>query len=260
MKGLLADSKQKATHGTAATRDELVVSHLPLVKYLVDRTAATLPPHLDRDDLKSVASLGLIAAAERFDPSTGVQFRTFAEPCIRGALMDYLRNEDWLSRGLRGKVKRMEFEASLLEQRLGRSPSGEEIAVAMGLELKEYFQLLNETHMLSLVRLDDLWPDEDGAPIGLLDILEDKGCKNPQEQLIARQAIELLAREIDRLNKTERIVVTLYYYEELTLKEIASVLNLTESRISQIHAKTILRLRRKMNPTRPAAPFRGTYA
>ena len=246
MNCLLKAYEQEAQRGVPLTRDELVVSHLPLVKFIVDRIASSLPPHLDRDDLRSAAVIGLISAAERFDPSRGVQFKTFAEQRIRGTIMDELRAQDWLTRSLRDKFKKLEREFSQLEQQLGRNPSSDEVAVAMGLELKDYFRLLEEIHLLSFVSLDDAWHDEDGAPFGLLDVLEDKGTESPQSQLIARQTVERLADAIDNLPEKERIVITLYYYEELNLKEIGAVLDLTESRISQLHSQAIIRLRGKM--------------
>jgi RNA polymerase sigma factor FliA len=246
MNCLLKAYEQEAHRGVPPGRDELVVSHLPLVKFIVDRIASSLPPHLDREDLRSAAIVGLISAAERFDPSRGVQFKTFAEQRIRGTIMDELRAQDWLTRSLRDKFKKLEKEFSMLEQRLGRSPSSDEVAVAMGLELKDYFRLLEEIHLLSFVSLDDAWHDEDGAPFGLLDVLEDKGTESPQNQMIARQTVERLAEAIDNLPEKERIVITLYYYEELNLKEIGAVLDLTESRISQLHSQAIIRLRGKM--------------
>lgn len=246
MNCLLKAYEQEAQRAVPLTRDELVVTHLPLVKFIVDRIASSLPPHLDRDDLRSAAVIGLISAAERFDPSRGVQFKTFAEQRIRGTIMDELRAQDWLTRSLRDKFKKLEKEFSQLEQRLGRNPSSDEVAVAMGLELKDYFRLLEEIHLLSFVSLDDAWHDEEGAPFGLLDVLEDKGTESPQNQLIARQTVERLAEAIDTLPEKERIVITLYYYEELNLKEIGAVLDLTESRISQLHSQAIIRLRGKM--------------
>jgi RNA polymerase sigma factor FliA len=246
MNCLLKAYEQEAQRGVPLSRDELVVTHLPLVKFIVDRIASSLPPHLDRDDLRSAAVIGLISAAERFDPSRGVQFKTFAEQRIRGTIMDELRAQDWLTRSLRDKFKKLEREFSLLEQRLGRNPSSDEVALAMGLELKDYFRLLEEIHLLSFVSLDDAWHDEDGAPFGLLDVLEDKGTESPQNQMIARQTVERLAEAIDLLPEKERIVITLYYYEELNLKEIGAVLDLTESRISQLHSQAIIRLRGKM--------------
>lgn len=246
MNCLLKVYEQEAQRTATSERDELIVSHLPLVKYLVGRIASQLPPHLDREDLMSAAVIGLITAAERFDPSRGIKFKTFAEQRIRGTIMDELRSQDWLTRSLREKFKRVEREFSSLEQKLGRNPASEEVAAALGMELDDYFRLLEEIHLLSFVSLDESWEDEDGSPFGLLDVLADTNGENPQNQLMARQMVECLAEAIDTLPEKERIVITLYYYEELNLKEIGEVLTLTESRISQIHSQAILRLRAKM--------------
>jgi len=232
--------------GSVMNRDELVMSHLPLVKYLVGRISAKLPPHLDQQDLLSVAVVGLITAAERFDPGRGIQFKTFAEKRIMGSIMDELRAQDWLPRTLREKYKRLEQEFSILEQKLGRNPTSEEVAAAMGMDLEKYFQLVEEVHSLSFMSLDDFQEDEDGGSFGFMHFLSDNGTENPQNQLMAKQLLQSLGNAIDTLPEKERIVVTLYYYEELNLKEIGEVLGLTESRISQLHSQAVIRLRAKM--------------
>lgn len=246
MNCLLKAYEQEAQRAAVPNRDELIVSHLPLVKFLVGRIAAQLPPHLDREDLMSAAIVGLITAAERFDPNRGVQFKTFVEQRIRGTIMDELRSQDWLTRSLRDKYKKLEREFSILEQKLGRNPSSEEVAQAMEMDLESYFRLLEEVHFLSVVSLDDAWEDEDGSPFGLLDVIEDKAIQSPQNQLMDRQMVEILAESIDSLPEKERIVVTLYYYEEMNLKEIGAVLSLTESRICQLHSQAIVRLRSRL--------------
>jgi RNA polymerase sigma factor FliA len=246
MNCLLKAYEQEAQRAAIPTRDELIVSHLPLVKFLVGRIAAQLPPHLDREDLMSAAIVGLITAAERFDPSRGVQFKTFVEQRIRGTIMDELRSQDWLTRSLRDKYKKLEKEFSILEQKLGRNPTSEEVAAALEMDLESYFRLLEEVHFLSVVSLDDAWEDEDGSPFGLLDVIEDKAIQSPQAQLMDRQMVEILADAIDFLPEKERIVVTLYYYEEMNLKEIGAVLSLTESRICQLHSQAIVRLRSRL--------------
>jgi RNA polymerase sigma factor FliA len=246
MNCLLKAYEQEAQRAAIPNRDELVVSHLPLVKFLVGRIAAQLPPHLDREDLMSAAIVGLITAAERFDPSRGVQFKTFVEQRIRGTIMDELRSQDWLTRSLRDKYKKLEKEFSILEQKLGRNPTSEEVAAALEMDLESYFRLLEEVHFLSVVSLDDAWEDEDGSPFGLLDVIEDKAIQSPQAQLMDRQMVEILADAIDFLPEKERIVVTLYYYEEMNLKEIGAVLSLTESRICQLHSQAIVRLRSRL--------------
>lgn len=232
--------------GSVMNRDELVMSHLPLVKYLVGRISAKLPPHLDQQDLLSVAVVGLITAAERFDPGRGIQFKTFAEKRIMGSIMDELRAQDWLPRTLREKYKRLEHEFSALEQKLGRNPTSEEVAAAMGMDLEKYFQLVEEVHSLSFMSLDDFQEDEDGGSFGFMHFLSDNGAENPQNQIMAKQLLQSLGNAIDTLPEKERIVVTLYYYEELNLKEIGEVLGLTESRISQLHSQAVIRLRAKM--------------
>jgi RNA polymerase sigma factor for flagellar operon FliA len=242
--------EQEAQRAVAHTRDELIVSHLPLVKFLVGRIASQLPSHLDQEDLMSAAIIGLITAAERFDPSRGVQFKTFAEQRIRGTIIDELRSQDWLTRSLRDKFKRLEREFVKLEHRFGRNPTSEEVADSLKMTVDEYHQMLEEIHLLSFVSLDESWEDEDGSPFGLLDILEDKSIENPQSQLMARQMLESLTESIEGLPEKERLVVTLYYYEELNLKEIGAVLELSESRISQLHSQAIVRLRAKMKSMR----------
>lgn len=250
MNCLLKAYGEEAQRAAVLNRDELIVSHLPLVKFLVGKIAAQLPPHLDREDLMSAAVIGLITAAERFDPMRGVQFKTFVEQRIRGTIMDELRSQDWLTRSLREKFKRLEREFAVLEQRLGRNPTSEEVASAMEMDLNDYFRLLEEVHFLSVVSLDDSWEDEEGSPFGLLDVLEDERVVNPQNQLMARQMVDGLAEAIEGLPEKERIVVTLYYYEELNLKEIGAILSLTESRICQLHSQAIMRLRAKMKSYR----------
>lgn len=245
MNCLLKAYEQEAQRAVP-NRDELIVAHLPLVKFLVGKISSQLPPHIDREDLMSAAVIGLITAAERFDPGRGVQFKTFVEQRIRGTIMDELRSQDWLTRSLREKFKRLEREFAMLEQRLGRNPTSEEVAETMGISLDEYFQLLEEVHFLSVVSLDDSWEDEEGSPFGLLDVLEDERVLNPQSHMMARQMVDGLSDAIEGLPEKERIVVTLYYYEELNLKEIGAVLSLTESRICQLHSQAIMRLRTKM--------------
>lgn len=246
MNCLLRAYEQENQRAALANRDELIVSHLPMVKYLVGKIASQLPPHLDREDLMSAAIVGLITAAERFDPLRGVQFKTFVEQRIRGTIMDELRSQDWLTRSVREKFKRLEREFASLEQKLGRNPTSEEVAAAMQMEMDDYFKLLEEVHFLSVVSLDDSWEDEDGGSFGLLDVLEDKASENPQEQMMAREMVNVMAEAIEALPEKERIVITLYYYEEMNLKEIGAVLSLTESRICQLHSQAVLRLRSKM--------------
>ncbi len=237
---------QQAQQGALLRRDELIVSHIPLVSLLVGKMSAKLPPHVDKEELLSAAYLGLVAAAERFDPNRGVKFKTFAEQRINGTIIDELRSQDWMTRPLREKLKSLDRKLYELEQQLGRNPASEEIAAFIGMELDDYFQLLDEVRGNSFTSLNDEWLGDDGSSYSLLDIIEDKGGENPQNQVMGRQMLEGLTKAIDSLPEKERIVVTLYYFEELNLKEIGEILDLTESRISQLNSQAHVRLRSKM--------------
>lgn len=233
------------------TRETIIVQHLPLVRYLVARFTAQLPAHLDPQDLTSAAIIGLIHAADRFDPARGVQFKTFAEQHIRGAIIDELRACDPLSRTVREKCKMVEREMHKLERSLGRNPSGEEMAQALQLSMDDYYQLLEEVHEFSFVSIDDSWDDEDGHPLSLADVLGDDEAKGPHQQAMAAQLSASLGTAIDGLPERERLAVTLYYYEELNLKEIGAIMGLTESRICQILSQAMARLKGKMKLFRP---------
>ncbi len=227
-------------------RENMITAHLPLVRYMVNRFATQLPSHLDPQDLASAAVVGLIHAADRFDPERGVQFKTFAEQHIRGAILDELRAGDSLSRTMRDRCKRVEREMHLLEQRLGRNPNGEEMAETLQISLDEYYCMLEDIHEYSFISIDDSWDDDEGHPLSLADILSDNEHKDPRSQVMESQAVQALGYAIDGLPEKERLAVTLYYYEELNLKEIGVVLGLTESRICQILSQAMLRLKGKL--------------
>ncbi|HTP66854.1 MAG TPA: FliA/WhiG family RNA polymerase sigma factor [Geobacteraceae bacterium] len=246
MNSLVKGYMEESNRGALANRDELIVSHLPLVKYLVKRIAANLPSYLDEEDLISVAVIGLITSAERFEPSRGVRFKTFAEQRIKGTIYDELRSQDWFSRSVREKYKRLEREITALSHKLGRDPGGEEIAAALNMELDEYYRMLAEVHAYAFMSLDESWQDDEGNPVSLLDMLEDTSVSNPQNQLMKRQVVESLGKAIELIPEKERLVITLYYYEELNLKEIGEIIGLTESRVSQLHSQAIMRLRSKL--------------
>jgi RNA polymerase sigma factor FliA len=232
-------------------RETMITTHLPLVRYLVNRFAAHLPAHIDPQDLSSAAVIGLINAADRFDPSRGVQFKTFAEQHIRGAILDELRASDSLSRTMRDKCKMVEREMHRQEHQLGRNPSGQEMAEALQISIDDYHALLEEIHEYSFISIDDSWDDDEGHPLSLGDILGDDVNKGPQNQAIASQVARALGGAIDSLPEKERIAVTLYYYEEMNLKEIGAVLALTESRICQILSQAMSRLKGKMKQFSP---------
>jgi len=229
-----------------ADREQLIVEHIPLVRYLVGRMIRHLPLHIDPQDLMSAAMIGLINAADRFDPNRGVLFKTFAEQHIRGTILDELRSYDLLSRSMRDKYKRLERGLRILEQRLGRDPTSEEVAAELKITLTEYFELLDDVHAFTFISLDDSWEDDDGHPLSLADVLCEKEAKSPQQQVIMMQLAEAMGVAIDALPEKERLAVTLYYSEDLNLKEIGETLGLTESRISQLISQAMVRLRGRL--------------
>ncbi len=194
----------------------------------------------------SAAVVGLINAADRFDPSRGVMFKTFAEQHVRGTIIDELRSHDVLSRSMRDKHKKLTRQLTLLEHQLGRNPTSEEVAESLGMELDEYYVLLDDVHVFSFISLDDSWDDSDGNTLCLADVLSESDAKSPQQQVMMMQLAEALGRAIESLPERERLVVTLYYYEDLNLKEVGEVIGLTESRISQILSQAMARLKAKM--------------
>lgn len=232
-------------------RETMITSHLPLVRYLVNRFVAQLPAHLDPQDLASAAVIGLIHAADRFDPERGVQFKTFAEQHIRGAILDELRASDNLSRTMRDRCKMVEKEMHQQEHRLGRNPTGEEMAEALQISIDDYYSLMDEIHEYSFISIDDSWDDDEGHSLNLSDILGDDENKSPQNQVMAGQVSQALGSAIESLPEKERLAVTLYYYEEMNLKEIGAVLGLTESRICQILSQAMVRLKGKLKAHRP---------
>ncbi len=238
---------QRLLSGDSRTiRDGLIIDHLPLVKYLVGRIVPQLPPHLDPQDLMSAAVVGLINAADRFDPARGVLFKTFAEQHVRGTILDELRSYDVLSRATREKYKRLEREVVNLEHLLGRNPTGEEVANALNIGLNDYYEMLDDIHVFTFISLEDNWEDEDGNSLCLADVLAESEGKNPQQQVMMKQLAEALGLAIETLPEKERLAVTLYYSEDLNLKEIGETLGLTESRISQLLSQAMVRLRGKL--------------
>lgn len=227
-------------------REQLILDHVPLVRYLVGRIAAKLPLHLDQQDLMSSAMIGLINAADRFDPSRGVLFKTFAEQHVRGTILDELRSYDVLSRSMRDKYKRLEKELHRLENVLGRNPTSEEVAAALTISVDEYFELLDDVHVFTFISLDDSWEGDEGSQLCLADVLCEAEAKNPQQQVMTMQLAEALGKAIESLPEKERQAVTLYYSEDLNLKEIGELLSLTESRISQIISQAMVRLRSRL--------------
>jgi RNA polymerase sigma factor for flagellar operon FliA len=219
----------------------------PLVKYVAGRLGSGLPAHVDEGDLVSYGLLGLIGAIERFDLDRDIKFETYAIARIRGAIIDELRALDWVPRSVRSRAREIERAISGLEAKLGRAPTDEEIAVRVGITVEELEDSLTDIARSSIAALDELWSvSGEGDQVSLLDTLEDPESIRPAEALDETELREILGDAIARLPEREKLVITLYYYEELTLREIGEVLSVTESRISQLHTKAILRLKARL--------------
>jgi RNA polymerase sigma factor FliA len=228
-------------------REAVIKEYAPMVKYVANRIAMRLPPHIEVDDLMSVGVLGLIDAIDKYDSSRGAKFKTYAEFRVRGAILDELRSMDWVPRSVRQKASAMDGVIQKLQNKLGRPPEDEEIAESMGINLDELFTMLNETKSKPILSLEDLGiAKESGEQQSLLDCLAGKGDADPQTQLRLNELKGIIAKAIDTLPEKERLMISLYYYEELTMKEIGEVLGVTESRVSQIHSKAVFRLRNKL--------------
>ena len=230
-----------------AVRDRLILTYAPLVKFVAGRLGSGLPAHVDEGDLVSYGLLGLIGAIERYDPDREIKFETYAITRIKGAIIDELRALDWVPRSVRARARDIERAIAELEKKLHRAPTDEEIAGKLGLTQEELDNSLTEISRSSIAALDELWTASDGGDqIALLDTIEDTLGPEPQSALAETEMREALGESIARLPEREKLVVTLYYYEELTLREIGEVLGVTESRVSQLHTKAILRLKARL--------------
>ena len=231
----------------SSPREEMILQYTPLIKYIAQRLALRLPPHISADDLFGAGAIGLMDALDKFDPNKKVQFKTYAEFRIKGAMLDELRSLDWVSRSVRQKAAQIEKTYQALEKKKGRPAEDEEVAQEMGVSLDDYYSMLNATQGVFFLDIESMRskfsqiPEED-----IFDLIMDENENHPFHQLNLAEIKKVLTRAVEELAYKEKMVVSLYYYEELTLKEIGEVLNYTESRICQIHTKAILKLRLKL--------------
>ena len=242
--------------GDQNARDRLILSYAPLVKYVAGRMSNGLPAHIEEADLISYGLLGLISALDRFDPAREIKFETYAVSRIKGSIIDELRSLDWVPRSVRGKARDIEKTCALLEHRLQRAPTDKEIADELGMTVEEFQHALVQISNTSIVALDELWSisGSEGDSSALIDTLEDPKSKDPSRMLDLSEMKACLADAIDALPRREKIVIALYYYENLTLREIGEVLGVTESRISQMHTKAVMRLKGRLrDEIEPAA-------
>ena len=234
-------------------RDRLILTYAPLVKYVAGRLGSGLPAHVDENDLVSYGLLGLIGAIERFDPNRDIKFETYAIARIKGSIIDELRAMDWVPRSVRSRARDIERAIGELERKLHRAPTDEEIAEKLGVTTDDLNESLTEIGRSSIAALDELWTISSGGggdQVALIDTIEDTQGPEPQSELAQTELKEALGEAIARLPEREKLVVTLYYYEELTLREIGEVLGVTESRVSQLHTKAILRLKARLGAAR----------
>ncbi|MFH0926173.1 MAG: FliA/WhiG family RNA polymerase sigma factor [bacterium] len=230
-------------------KDKIILQYAYLVKHIAYRIAMRLPPQVDIEDLINAGIIGLIDAVNKFDTKRGVKFNTYAESRIRGAILDELRSLDWVPRSVRQKVRKLEKLYRDLEAKLGRPAEDEEIAQAMGIRIEELQEIVEQARGTVLFSLDELWNTEGkGDGNALLDCLMSPRDSSNDPLLSCRleEIKERTARVIEELPLKEKLVISLYYYDELTMKEIGQVINVTESRICQLHTKAVIRLRSKL--------------
>jgi len=234
--------------GDRHARERLVVAYSPLVKYVSGRMASGLPAHVDEADLISYGLVGLINAIERFEPEREIKFETYAITRIKGAIIDELRSLDWVPRSVRARARDIERANAKLEHRLQRAPTDEEMARELGITVDEFQESLLQISDSTVAALDELWTvsDSSGDQVSLLDTLTDDSAPDPAAVMDQTELKDRVAEAIARLPEREKLVVALYYYENLTLREIGEVLGVTESRVSQLHTKAVLRLRSRL--------------
>ena len=234
--------------GDPRARERLVLAYAPLVKYVAGRMSSGLPAHVEEADLISYGLLGLISAIERFEPERQIRFETFAVTRIKGSIIDELRSLDWVPRSVRAKAREIERANAKLEHKLRRAPTDQEMAKALDTTVEDFQESLVRISNSSVIALDELWTvsDSSGDQVSLLDTIQDPTSVDPAEEMDLTDMKDRLADAIARLPEREKLVIALYYYENLTLREIGEVLSVTESRVSQLHTKAVLRLKSRL--------------
>jgi RNA polymerase sigma factor for flagellar operon FliA len=239
----------KADPGNVDLRNRLIEEYMPLVRYNGDRIWQRLPDGVELDDLISAGIFGLMDAIDAFDTGRGVKFETYCVPRIRGAMLDELRSMDWVPRLVRSKASKLGEAKKKLEARYGRAPTEREIAEFMEISIAEVEKMQTEANAVNLVSLNKKWYETDSyKDVREIDILEDKKGEDPTRRV---QKSDLMRLVTKGLNRNERLIIILYYYEELTMKEIGATLDLSESRVSQMHSSIVARLQEQLGRRRP---------
>ena len=228
------------------TKEKLILEYAPLIKFIAQKIAVRLPSNIEFDDLVSSGVIGLMDAIDKYDPSRDNKFKTYAEFRIRGAILDELRAQDWVPRSVREKAKQLERAHVRLEQGLGRPPTEDEITKELNISKEEYFELLNQVKSVSILSLDEAGSFNSSDRKSILSLLESCKIPSPLMELNLKVVKEVVTKAIENLPEKQRLVLSLYYYEDLNLKEIGEVLEVTESRVSQLHTQAVLWLRRKL--------------
>lgn len=231
---------------TNSTREKLVLEYAPLIKYIAQKIAARLPANIELDDLISSGVIGLMDAIEKYDATRDNKFKTYAEFRIRGAILDELRAQDWVPRSVREKAKVLERCYAKIEQQKGRQATDEEVCSELGLNQEEYHDLLNQVRSVSLLSYDDLSSFSKADKRSLHGFSDTGKTNTPYSEVNVASVKKMIAGAINDLPEKQRLVLSLYYYEDLNLKEIGRVLDVTESRVSQLHTQAILRLKAKL--------------
>ena len=227
-----------------ALRNTLIEKYLPLVRYIAERVYSKLPQNIRVDDLESAGVLGLMDAVRGYDPERGVKFETYCTTRIRGAILDELRSLDWVPRIVRSKANKIDKTFKSLEVQLGRNPYDAEMATKLDMELPEYQEMAREATATTMTSLTTDTRDNDGGKtMNKLDLLEDKKGLNPEVEFKKKEVTEFITRG---LNRKERLIIILYYYEELTMREIGETLSLSESRVCQLHSRILIRLKSQL--------------
>ena len=246
-----AAAKAQVKSAPAATvgrvpREQLLARYTPLIKYVVERLAVGLPKNVDHEDLMSAGMLGLLDAYDKFDDRKGTKFETYAVWRIKGAVLDQLRALDWASRSIRRKAREVEASTRRLDQRLGRAATDEEVAREAKMPLGDYHRLMDQVRGAVLLSLDETRSPEDGDSLGLAEIIEDPNVPDVLARIEEEETRMVLLETLNQLPEQERIVVALYYYEHMTLREIGVTLGISESRVSQVHSRAVIRLKSRV--------------
>lgn len=227
-------------------KDEIVVEYAPLVKYIAQKIASRLPANIELDDLISCGVIGLMDAIEKFDPTRDNKFKTYAEFRIRGAILDELRSQDWVPRSVREKAKQLERAYAKIEKELGRPATDEEMCEELSCSMDEFHELINKSKSVSLLSIDDTQSMGRGDRKSLVQLMESSRSANPFAAVNYKKSQERIKEGIKSLPEKQRLVLSLYYFEDLNLKEIGQVLDVTESRVSQLHTQAIMKLKAKL--------------